>query len=85
MGLPNFEGVSWHLVVAPAGTPDAIVEKLRSAFRAAMAEPEIQKKVIAMGVIPIDSPAKADLVRFVADERVRWGKIVQQVGIAGSE
>ena len=85
MGVPDFEGVSWHLVVAPAGTPDAIVERLRGAFKAAMADQEIAQKVVGMGVIPIDSPPRADLVRFVAEERVRWGKIVEQVGIAGSE
>ena len=39
----------------------------------------------AIGVIPIDSPAKAELVRFVADEKARWSKIVEQVGIAGTE
>lgn len=85
LGLPGFEGVSWHLVVAPTGTPDAVVEKLRAAFKSAMAEPEIQKKVIAMGVIPVDSPPRADLVRFVTEEKARWGKIVEQVGIAGTE
>ncbi len=85
LGLPGFEGVSWHLVVAPTGTPDAVVEKLRGAFKSAIADPEIQKKLVGMGVIPVDSPAKADLVRFVADEKTRWGKIVQQVGIAGTE
>jgi tripartite-type tricarboxylate transporter receptor subunit TctC len=85
LSVPGFEGVSWHLVVAPAGTPDAVVEKLRSAFKAAMADAEIQKKVIGMGVIPVDSPPKAELVRFVADEKTRWSKIVEQVGIAGTE
>lgn len=85
LGLPGFEGVSWHLAVAPAGTPDAVVEKLRGAFKVAMADPEIQKRVIAMGVIPIDSPPRADLARFVAEEKARWGKVVEQVGIAGTE
>lgn len=85
LGLPGFEGVSWHLVVAPTGTPDAVIEKLRDVFRSAIANPEIQKKLVGMGVIPVDSPAKADLIRFVVDEKARWGKIVEQVGIAGTE
>jgi hypothetical protein len=41
--------------------------------------------MITMGLIPIDTPSVDELQRFVASEAARWGKIVQQVGIAGTE
>jgi hypothetical protein len=41
--------------------------------------------MIAMGLIPIDTPSVEDLQRFVKSEIVHWGDLVRQVGIAGSE
>jgi hypothetical protein len=41
--------------------------------------------MIKMGLIPIDSPSVEELQSFVQSEIARWGKLVQQVGIAGTE
>ncbi len=41
--------------------------------------------MISMGLIPIDTPSVEELQNFVKSEIVRWGKLVQQVGIAGTE
>jgi hypothetical protein len=41
--------------------------------------------MIEMGLIPVDTPSVEDLQRFVDAEIVRWGRIVEQVGIAGTE
>jgi tripartite-type tricarboxylate transporter receptor subunit TctC len=84
-GLPGFEAVSWHLIVAPAGTPRPVVDKLHAELKDVMKEPDIQKQMAEMGLIPVDTPSVAELQRFIDDEIVRWGKIVQQVGIAGTE
>jgi tripartite-type tricarboxylate transporter receptor subunit TctC len=85
VGVPGFEAVSWHLVVAPAHTPLAIVNKLHDEIKALVAQPEIQQQMIQMGLIPVDTPSVEQLRNFVAFEIVRWGKLVQQAGIAGSE
>jgi tripartite-type tricarboxylate transporter receptor subunit TctC len=84
-GLPGFEAVSWHLIVAPAGTPRPVVDKLHAELKDVMKDPDIQKQMAEMGLIPVDTPSVAELQRFIDDEIVRWGKIVQQVGIAGTE
>ena len=83
-GLPGFEMVSWQLIAAPAGTPGDIVAKLNGALKAVMAEPEMQKAVIARGQIPVVSPSSQELAAFVATENGRWGKVVREAGLAGS-
>jgi tripartite-type tricarboxylate transporter receptor subunit TctC len=83
-GLPGFEMVSWQLIAAPAGTPGDIVAKLNGALKAIMAEPEMQKAVIARGQIPVVSPSSQELAAFVATENGRWGKVVREAGLAGS-
>jgi len=82
---PDFEAVSWHLVVAPAHTPPEIVNKLHDEIKTLVAQPEIQQQMIKMGLIPVDTPSVEQLQNFVASEIIRWGKLVQQAGIAGSQ
>jgi tripartite-type tricarboxylate transporter receptor subunit TctC len=84
-GIPGFEAVSWHLVVAPAETPKPVINRLHAELKAIMASPEIAQQLVTMGLIPVDSPPVDELGRFVAQEVERWGKLVQKAGIAGSE
>jgi tripartite-type tricarboxylate transporter receptor subunit TctC len=84
-GVADFEAVAWVMIVAPAGTPKAVVEKLHAQFKAIVAMPDIQSQMIRLGAIPLDSPPPAEQQRFVGSEIVRWAKVVQQAGIAGSE
>lgn len=83
--LPGFEAVSWHLIVAQSGTPREIVDRLHDDFKTVIKSPEIWQQMISMGLIPIDTPSVEELQNFVKSEIVRWGKLVQQVGIAGTE
>ena len=84
-GLPGFEAISWHMIVAPAGTPKDVVDKLRSEIKSVMALPEMQKQVADIGLIPIDTPPVEELRRFIKAETDRWGQLIRQLGIAGSE
>ena len=83
-GLPGFEMVSWQLIAAPAGTPGDIVAKLNGALKEVMADPDMQKAVIARGQVPVVSPSPQELTAFVATENGRWGKVVREAGLAGS-
>jgi tripartite-type tricarboxylate transporter receptor subunit TctC len=83
--LPGFDAVSWHLIVAPGGTPRQIVDRLHDEFKAVIKSPEVWQQMIGMGLIPVDSPTVAELQTFVKSEIVRWGDIVQRVGIAKTE
>ena len=49
-GSPGFEAVSWHLVVAPAGTPPAVVNVLHRELKGITAAPELQRMISDMGL-----------------------------------
>jgi tripartite-type tricarboxylate transporter receptor subunit TctC len=83
--VPGFDAVAWLMLVAPAGMPAAIVGKLHTEAKAIVAAGDVQQQLIALGVIPISSPPPAELSGFVKSEVARWGKVVQQAGLAGSE
>jgi tripartite-type tricarboxylate transporter receptor subunit TctC len=83
--VPDFEAVSWHLIVAQSGTPRPIVDKLHDAFQAVVKSPDIRQQMITMGLIPVDPPSVDALQAFVKTEIGRWGDIVRKVGIAGTE
>lgn len=83
-GVPGFEAVSWHMVVAPAGTPRDVIEKLNAAFKAVGKQPEIQEKLVGMGLIPVDTPSEPELRKFLDAEMVKWRAQVEKAGIAGS-
>jgi tripartite-type tricarboxylate transporter receptor subunit TctC len=84
-GVPSFEAVSWHMIVAPADTPDEIADKLNAELSSITTTPDIARQIANHGLIPVSSPPRADLHRFVRSEIAHWGKIVQRAGIAGSE
>jgi tripartite-type tricarboxylate transporter receptor subunit TctC len=84
VGVPGFEAVSWHMVVAPAATPPDVVEKLHAVFKVVGKRPEIQEKLTGMGLIPVDTPSVPELKKFLDAETVKWRQQVEKAGIAGS-
>jgi tripartite-type tricarboxylate transporter receptor subunit TctC len=84
-GVPGFDAVAWLMLAAPAATPPAIVDKLHTELKAIVAAPQTQQKLVALGVIPIDTPPVPELKTFVKSEIVRWGKVVEHAGLAGSQ
>jgi tripartite-type tricarboxylate transporter receptor subunit TctC len=85
VGIPDYDASSWHTVAINAHVPADIVEKLSGAIRDIMAEPEIIKVLERDGALPQKSPPPEELKRFVASEIVRWGKVITQAGLAGTE
>ena len=84
-GVPGFDAVAWLMLVAPAKTPKEIVAKLHAEAKAIVAQPDVQQRLVSMGVIPLDSAPPEELQRYIKSEMVRWGKVVQQAGLAGSQ
>ena len=84
-GLTGFDAASWQMVVAPAATPEDIVQRLHAEIKDFMVQPEIKEYASKMGLLPIDTPSVPSLRVFVQTEIARWGKIVEQAGIAGSQ
>jgi tripartite-type tricarboxylate transporter receptor subunit TctC len=84
-GVPGYHAAGWVMIVAPANTPRAIVERLHAEFKAIAAMPDIQRELVKLGTIPMDSPPPDEQQRFINTEIVRWAKVVRQAGIAGTE
>jgi tripartite-type tricarboxylate transporter receptor subunit TctC len=84
-GVPGFDAVAWLMFVAPAAVPPPSVDKLHADLKAIVAAPEIQQKLVELGVIPIDTPPTPTLQAFVKSEITRWAKVVEHAGLAGSE
>jgi tripartite-type tricarboxylate transporter receptor subunit TctC len=82
-GVKGFEAMSWHLIVAPAKTPKAVVDKLNAEIKAVTALPEIHRQMLTMGLVPLATPSVAELRKFMQTEIERWGKIVKEAGVAG--
>jgi tripartite-type tricarboxylate transporter receptor subunit TctC len=78
--VPGLVFQSWLGIAAPAGTPDPIVQRLNSDLRKALSEPEVQKRLAALGggAAPV---APDEMRRQVEAEIERWKKLVHSRGI----
>jgi tripartite-type tricarboxylate transporter receptor subunit TctC len=85
VGVPGFDAVAWTMLVAPAKTPKPIVDRLAAEVSSIVAAPDVRKQFIDTGNIPLRSPAPEQLQSYLRSEVVRWGKVVAEAGIAGSE
>jgi len=77
--LPGFEAVGWQVLMAPAGTPDAIIQKVNADVIKAMSDPEAKKKLAALGRDD-RSMSAAQTLAFIQSEQQKWAPIVQQIG-----
>jgi tripartite-type tricarboxylate transporter receptor subunit TctC len=84
-GVPGFDSTSWHMMIAPKGTPDAIVNKLREEFKSIIATPDVKQTLLNAGLVGVASAGPDELRKFVDRETERWTKIVEQAGLAGSQ
>jgi len=83
-GVPGYEVTTWHMVIAPAQTPPSVVQKLSAEIRAVVALPEVRQQIVKAGLEPLDSPPPEGLRQFLGAELEAWGKVVQDIGLAGS-
>jgi tripartite-type tricarboxylate transporter receptor subunit TctC len=84
-GVPGFDAVSWQMIVAPAGTPAGIVNRLHKETKEILASQEMKDYFVSTGRAPVDSPSPAALADYVKAEIVRWSKVVEAAGIAKSQ
>ena len=82
----GFAGVTldtWFGLVAPAGTPDAAIDKLYAAFAQAVRDPDIVKAMTDQGTEAVASQSPADFAAFMAAETTRIGEVVRSLGVKG--
>ena len=85
VGIPGYDASSWHTVTTTAGVPQSIVNKLHITIRDIMSDPSVVEVIARDGALPEVSPPPVELKRFVEAEIVRWGRVIERAGIAGSE
>lgn len=79
--VPGFEVTSWVGVVAPAGTPPAVVDKISKSFAEAVNDPGISKKLEELGAeAASDSPD--EFKRFIQTDREKWKKVAAEANIS---
>jgi len=79
-GLPGFETGSWQGVLAPAGTPRAIVDKLNAEITRILKTPQVQEQLAAQGT-EVRAGTPEDMATFMRAEIARWAKVVKQAGV----
>ncbi|HTJ98453.1 MAG TPA: tripartite tricarboxylate transporter substrate binding protein [Bordetella sp.] len=78
-GIQGMDVATWYSILAPAGTPRPIIDKLNKAINQAVSKPEFRKQLEDLGTAPMtESPEY--FKKFLAEEIVRWREIVQQSG-----
>ncbi len=80
-GLPGADATVWWGLVGPVGMPPAVVQRLNQALQAALADPAIKQRMGEMGA-EITPGSAEDFGRFVAEETVKWGKVIRAAGIS---
>ena len=79
-GYPTLDVTVWWALVAPRGTPAAVVEVLVQALRGALAEPAVRERYTQLGVVPIGN-GPDPLASRIKNEAARWGEIIRGRGI----
>jgi tripartite-type tricarboxylate transporter receptor subunit TctC len=79
-GVPGFEVVSWNAMYAPAGTPKPVIDRLNSALREVLADPDLKKRALELGIDLAASTPEAIQARLTSDIQ-KWAKVIQTAGI----
>ncbi|HXJ09823.1 MAG TPA: tripartite tricarboxylate transporter substrate binding protein [Burkholderiales bacterium] len=79
-GLPGFEVTTWYGVLAPAGTPRAIVERLNTELGRIMLAPELQPRLADMATEPRSGTPEA-FAAYLREETAKWGKVIRDAGL----
>jgi tripartite-type tricarboxylate transporter receptor subunit TctC len=77
-GLPDFDVGSWNVLLAPKGTPDEVVARLRTEVAASLATPQVRDLLKTQGVEP---PRSTDPATFLADEERKFERLVRETGV----
>jgi tripartite-type tricarboxylate transporter receptor subunit TctC len=84
-GIPGFDAAGWGMIVAAAGTPGDVVRRLNADLIAVLASSEVQQQIIRLGMVPASPAPPKGLQAYIDGEMARWGKVVHQAGLAGTE
>jgi tripartite-type tricarboxylate transporter receptor subunit TctC len=79
-GVPDFVSGTWSGIIAPAGTPQDIVDRVAAEAKKALADPDLRKKLDDQGIVAMGT-TPAEFKTFVAEEILRWKKVITDADI----
>ena len=79
-GLPDFEVTTWYGVLAPAGTPRNIINRLNGELVKIMHAPELREKLAATGTEPLTSTPE-EFSAYIRKEIAKWGDVIRKAGV----
>jgi len=79
-GLPGYEMSSWFGLLAPAGTPVAIVTRLQQEIARIFKQAEVREKLLAQGVEPVGGTPQ-EFTAFLHNETTQWAKVIKSSGL----
>ena len=79
-GLPDFEVTTWYGILAPAGTPRNIIDRLNGELVKIMHAPELREKLAATGTEPLTSTPD-EFAAYIQKEIAKWGDVIRKAGV----
>src|SRR5947209_4537804 len=83
-GVPDFVSGTWAGIIAPAGVPREIVDRVSAEAKKALADPAMKGKLVDQGIVAVGSTPE-EFRAFVADEITRWAKVIKDANIKAVE
>ncbi len=80
IGLPGFLASSWFAIVAPPGTPDAIVQKINGDTAQVLKQADVRTKFLDQGAEPVGQDPAATAL-FIRDEERRWREVIKSANV----
>lgn len=78
--LPGFVSATWSGLVAPAGTPPAIADRLSTVIHDALKQPEAVKRFLETSSLEVIASRPSEMALLMKQERERWGKVIRAIG-----
>ena len=78
-GVPGYEASGWFAILAPAGTPPAIIQRLNAELTAVLRSAEVRERFSAAGLEPLPSTPD-ELAQLMKAETQKWGKVIKESG-----
>jgi len=78
--VSGYEASAWYGLVAPKGTPSAVVETLNREVNAILARPDVKSQLADLGASTLPGSA-SDFGRLIVDETAKWSKVIRFAGI----
>ena len=79
-GIPDVEMASWLVLLAPAETPQPIIDRINSETNAAVKEPELRDRILKLGAVP-EGGSPLDVAVFLRGETAKWKRVIETAGI----